>query len=45
MASLREDFLSYMELQKRCSKLTLRNYTADLERFEQWLEGESGVAL
>ncbi len=45
MASLREDFLSYMELQKRCSKLTLRNYTADLQRFEEWLEGESGIAL
>ncbi len=45
MPSLREDFLSYMELQKRCSKLTLRNYTADLNRFEEWLIGEAGVTL
>ncbi len=45
MTSFREEFLSYMELQKRCSKLTLRNYTADLTRFEEWLWGESGVMI
>lgn len=45
MASFREEFLSYMERQKRCSKLTLRNYRADLTRFEEWLVGEADVTL
>ncbi|MFI3288871.1 MAG: tyrosine-type recombinase/integrase [Rikenellaceae bacterium] len=45
MGSFSEKFLNYMELQKRCSKLTLRNYTADLIRFEKWLMGEAGVEL
>ncbi len=31
---LAQEFLSYMEHQKRCSPLTLRNYTADIERFK-----------
>lgn len=34
-----------MEQQKRCSKLTLRNYRADLTRFEEWLIGEADVTL
>ncbi len=37
-------FLDYMECQKRCSPLTLRNYRADIERFEGWLRGEYGDA-
>ncbi len=45
MSSFGGEFLRYMEQQKRCSKLTLRNYRADIERFEVWLMGESGVAL
>lgn len=39
---LGQDFLDYMEYQKRCSPLTLRNYRADIERFESWLRGEYG---
>ncbi len=39
---LRDDFLSYMELQRRCSPLTLRNYSRDLELFVEWLQGECG---
>lgn len=39
---LGQDFLDYMEYQKRCSPLTLRNYKADIERFEAWLRGEYG---
>ncbi len=42
MARLADEFLSYMELQKRCSPLTLRNYIHDIELFEQWLRGECG---
>ncbi len=42
LSSLCRDFLAYMGYQKRCSPLTLRNYTADLERFEEWLRGEYG---
>ncbi len=45
MGSFKGEFLSYMEYQKRCSKLTLRNYTADLNRFEEWLIGEADVGL
>ncbi len=45
MSGLRDQFLSFMEHQKRCSPLTLRNYTADITRFEEWLFGESAVAL
>lgn len=37
-----EQFLSYMEAQKRCSPLTLRNYTRDIELFEEWLDREYG---
>ncbi|MFI3303858.1 MAG: tyrosine-type recombinase/integrase [Rikenellaceae bacterium] len=36
------DFLAYMECQRRCSPLTLRNYRADIERFESWLVEEYG---
>lgn len=37
MEGLAEQFLSYMELQRRCSPLTLRNYIHDITLFEQWL--------
>ncbi len=36
------DFLTFMERQKRCSPLTIRNYRADISRFEGWLQGEYG---
>ncbi len=39
---LGDDFLAYMECQRRCSPLTLRNYRADIERFERWLREEYG---
>ncbi len=39
------EFLEYMECQKRCSPLTLRNYRADLERFDGWLRGEYGESV
>ncbi len=42
MALLADDFLSYMELQRRCSPLTLRNYSHDIKLFETWLRGEYG---
>ncbi len=42
MAVLYDDFLEYMELQRRCSPLTLRNYKRDLELFAEWLRGEYG---
>ncbi len=37
-ASLKEQFLNYMERQKRCSMLTLRNYQTDIAMLERWLE-------
>ncbi|MFR9652162.1 MAG: tyrosine-type recombinase/integrase [Rikenellaceae bacterium] len=37
MEQLYEEYLNYMERQKRCSILTLRNYRADIERFARWL--------
>lgn len=30
------DFLEYMEVEKNCSKLTIRNYRHYLQEFEQW---------
>ncbi|MFI3306012.1 MAG: tyrosine-type recombinase/integrase [Rikenellaceae bacterium] len=42
---LGDDFLAYMECQRRCSPLTLRNYRADIERFEEWLHEEYGDGM
>ena len=36
--SLKDQFLNYMERQKRCSMLTLRNYQTDIIKLEVWLE-------
>ncbi len=43
--SLAGDFLTFMECQKRCSALTLRNYRADIERLTDWLQGEYGEGI
>ncbi len=37
------DFLSYLNLQKRCSQLTTNSYKNDLEQFFKYLESEVGV--
>ncbi len=42
MAGLAESFLSYMELQRRCSPLTLRNYSTDIAYFGRWLAEVDG---
>lgn len=33
-----EDFLEYLEIEKNCSRLTVRNYRHYLERFSGWLK-------
>lgn len=33
-----EEFLEYLEIEKNCSKLTIRNYKHYLERFSSWLK-------
>jgi len=33
-----QQFLEYLELEKNCSPLTIRNYRIYLKRFSQWLE-------
>ncbi|MFI3259123.1 MAG: tyrosine-type recombinase/integrase [Rikenellaceae bacterium] len=45
LSTLASDFLAFMEFQKRCSPLTLRNYRADLIRFEGWLIEEYGHSI
>lgn len=39
--SLIADFLEYLEIQKGCSPLTIREYRHYLKRFHDWLIGES----
>jgi site-specific recombinase XerD len=39
LESLITDFLEYMEIQKGCSPLTIRDYRRYLERFHNWLSG------
>ncbi len=41
-ADIGGDFVIYMQRQKRCSPLTLRNYIADITRFKEWLRSEYG---
>jgi site-specific recombinase XerD len=37
-----EKFLEYLEIEKNCSRLTIRNYKHYLERFVFWLKGTRG---
>ncbi len=34
-----EEFLEYLEIEKNCSRLTIRNYRHYLERFSYWIKG------
>lgn len=43
--SFGERFLTFMQTQRRCSPLTLRNYTHDIELFEEWLRREYGCEV
>jgi site-specific recombinase XerD len=36
-----EEFLEYLEIEKNCSPLTIRNYKHYLERFSRWLKANS----
>ncbi len=36
-----EEFLEYLEIEKNCSPLTIRNYKHYLERFSYWLKANS----
>lgn len=38
MEKLIDNFLEYLEIEKNCSKLTIRNYRHYLEKFYQWLK-------
>lgn len=35
---LKVDFLEYLEVERNCSRLTLRNYSHYLNRFDRWLQ-------
>ena len=39
---LMQQFLEYLELERNCSPLTIRNYKIYLERFSHWLERDKG---
>lgn len=39
LPSLIDTFLEYLEIEKNCSKLTIRNYRFYLKRFRNWYEG------
>lgn len=41
-SELAAKFLDFMQSQRRCSALTLRNYTRDIEMFEEWLAERYG---
>ncbi len=41
LENLINNFLEYLEIEKNCSKLTIRNYRFYLKRFKNWLEKDS----
>jgi len=39
-----EQFLNYLRVERDASPLTLRNYSADIQAFRIWFEGNSSIS-